>query len=140
MEYFFIVPLIIIVCIFVCYPFFSRNEESTLYIEDNEFNTEGTDPTISYLEYEKDHIYRAIKEIDFDYGLGKLSEDDYAELRKQYLYQAAEIVNKLEVLSPEKNIPPEDSIEKEILNARSGSVNVYDDIEEEIKYVRGKNN
>ena len=138
MEYFFIIPLIIIVCIFVCYPFFTRNKDTSLYIEEEDLYTGDKDPPIRYLEYEKDHIYRAIKEIDFDYGLGKLSEDDYSDLRKQYIYQAAEIVNKIEGLALEKDDIPEDSIEKEILNARSSPVNVYDDIEEEIKSVRGK--
>jgi len=138
MEYFFIIPLIIIVCVFVCYPFFTRNKDTSLYIEEEGLYEGDKDPSISYLEYEKDHIYRAIKEIDFDYGLGKLSEDDYSDLRNQYIYQAAEIVNKLDGLALEKDDNPEDSIEKEILNARSSPVNVYDDIEEEIKSVRGK--
>ena len=138
MEYFFIIPLIILVCIFVCYPFFTRNKDTSLYIEEEGLYTGDKDPSIRYLEYEKDHIYRAIKEIDFDYGLGKLSEDDYSDLRKQYIYQAVEIVNKIEGLALEKNDTPEDSIEKEILNARSSPGNVYDDIEEEIKSVRGK--
>lgn len=138
MEYFFIIPLIIIVCIFVCYPFFARNKDTSLYIEEEGLYAGEKDPSIRHLEYEKDHIYRAIKEIDFDYGLGKLSEDDYSDLRKQYIYQAAEIVNKIEGLAFEKDDNPEDSIEKEILNARSSPVNVYDDIEEEIKSVRGK--
>jgi len=138
MEYFFIIPLIILVCIFVCYPFFTRNKDTSLYIEEEGLYTGDKDPSIRYLEYEKDHIYRAIKEIDFDYGLGKLSEDDYSDLRKQYIYQAVEIVNKIEGLALEKNDNPEDSIEKEILNARSSPGNVYDDIEEEIKSVRGK--
>lgn len=138
MEYFFIIPLIIIVCVFVCYPFFTRNKDTSLYIEEEGLYEGDKDPSISYLEYEKDHIYRAIKEIDFDYGLGKLSEDDYSDLRNQYIYQAAEIVNKLDGLALEKDDNPEDSIEKEILNARSSPVNVYNDIEEEIKSVRGK--
>lgn len=138
MEYFFIILLIIIVCIFVCYPFFSRNETTGLYIEDSDQDNGNKDPSIKYLEYEKDHIYRAIKEIEFDYGLGKLSEDDYTNLRNQYIYQAAQIVNKIEGLYSENNVNAYKSIELEILKARSSSENIYDDIEEEIKQVRGK--
>ena len=140
MEYFFIIPLLIIVCVYVCYPFFFGNKPSDLYIEDNEqLFSNGKDSSLKHLEDEKDNIYRGIKEIEFDFGLGKLSDEDYKELRQQYIYQASQIVKKIEGISGQTSVArSNDSIENEILSARKAPSNIYDDIEEEIKRARGK--
>lgn len=137
MEYYFIIPLIIIVCLYVCYPFFSKRNDPGLYIEDRDDNIPSDEKALKYLQHEKDQIYRAIKEIEFDYGLGKLSDDDYRVLRKAYIYHAAEVVNKMEELENTITESPEIRIEEEISNARKRNKSQYD-IEEEIKKVRGK--
>ena len=139
MEYYFIIPLIIIVCLYVCYPFFLKRNDPGLYIEEEDENIPDDEKSLKYLQYEKDRIYRAIKEIEFDFGLGKLSDDDYSELRKSYIYQAAEIVKKMDELESSVTGLPEIKIEEEISNARRIKKSDYD-IEEEIKKVRGKIN
>lgn len=52
------------------------------------------------LNEEKTATYRALKELEFDYQAGHLSQDDYAELRSRYEGQAAHILKMLDTLPP----------------------------------------
>ena len=49
---------------------------------------------------QKDAIYAAIKELDFDYHMGKLSQEDYQSLRVSYEQQAVELLKRLEDAKP----------------------------------------
>ncbi len=44
----------------------------------------------------KEAIYAAIKEIEFDYQMGKLSEADFKELRQQYKDEAIGLLGKID--------------------------------------------
>lgn len=44
----------------------------------------------------KEGIYSAIKEIEFDYQMGKLSEEDFKALRQQYKDEAVNLLKKIE--------------------------------------------
>ncbi len=48
----------------------------------------------------KAEIYAAIRDIELDYRMGKLSEEDYEALRDQYKNEAIEIMKKLDSLAP----------------------------------------
>ncbi len=50
----------------------------------------------SELEERKKTIYSAIKDIEFDYQMGKISEEDFKELRQQYKDEAIGILKKLD--------------------------------------------
>ncbi len=54
------------------------------------------------LNEEKRATYRALKELEFDYQAGHLSEDDYAELRARYEAQAAHVLKALDALPPRR--------------------------------------
>lgn len=45
----------------------------------------------------RDAAYRAIKELDFEYQLGNLSESDYRGLRERYRREAAAILREMDV-------------------------------------------
>jgi len=45
---------------------------------------------------QRDAAYRAIKELDFEYQLGNLSESDYRGLRERYRSEAAAALRKLD--------------------------------------------
>jgi RNA polymerase subunit RPABC4/transcription elongation factor Spt4 len=45
---------------------------------------------------EKETVYAAINDLDFEYRTGKLSDDDYAELRKGYRARALNILKELD--------------------------------------------
>jgi tetratricopeptide (TPR) repeat protein len=49
---------------------------------------------------EKASAYRALKELQFDYEAGHLSEDDYRGLRDRYESQAADVLAALDALGP----------------------------------------
>ena len=44
----------------------------------------------------KEAIYAAIKDIEFDFEMGKLSKEDYEELRQQYKDDAVGLLKKIE--------------------------------------------
>jgi hypothetical protein len=44
----------------------------------------------------KETIYASIKEIEFDYEMGKLSEEDFQELRRQYKNEAVNLLKKID--------------------------------------------
>jgi cytochrome c-type biogenesis protein CcmH/NrfG len=48
------------------------------------------------LEDRKEAIYAAIKDIEFDYQMGKLSEEDFKELRQQYKDEAVGLLQKID--------------------------------------------
>ncbi len=54
---------------------------------------------------EKAAIYRALKELDFDYEAGHLSEDDYRTLRNRYESRAAQALIALDALGPRALAP-----------------------------------
>lgn len=72
------------------------------------------------LKIEKDEIYSAIKEMELDYKMGKLSEEDYLDLREKYRAKAVGSLKRMDELE-EKGGPSEDvedEIEKEVLAIR----------------------
>ncbi len=68
------------------------------------------------LQRRKEDVYEAIKEMDFDYGMGKISEDDYEELKSQYKATAVEIIKDLDGIGGEDDV--EGAIEREIQKLR----------------------
>jgi tetratricopeptide (TPR) repeat protein len=50
------------------------------------------------LNEEKSALYRAIRELEFDYHAGHLSEDDFGELRSRYEARAARVLKELDAL------------------------------------------
>ncbi|MEK7446767.1 MAG: tetratricopeptide repeat protein [candidate division NC10 bacterium] len=66
----------------------------------------GTAPTSAddkrlELSEEKASVYRALKEIEFDYEAGHLSEEDYRPLRDRYESRAAALLHALDALGAE---------------------------------------
>jgi len=55
---------------------------------------------------QRDTTYQALKELEFEYNLGNLSDDDYADLRERYRTQAAAILQRLDAAT--EDIDPED--------------------------------
>lgn len=49
----------------------------------------------------KETIYENIKDLDFEYKMGKLSDEDYQRLHQDYLAEAYGVVNQIEAIQPE---------------------------------------
>ena len=56
---------------------------------------------------QRDTTYQALKELEFEYNLGNLSDADYADLRERYRTQAAGILQRLDAAT--EHIDPEDA-------------------------------
>lgn len=138
MEYILITLIVLGITIFICYPFFTKTGSENLFEEDKKNYTEKRKSDLQLLEENKLELYSAIKEIEFDHGLGKLTDEDYKELRESYIYEAAKVVRKIEELSHKNNLSIEDKIEQEIRNSKNSSSQIEDGIEEEIKKHRNK--
>ena len=68
---------------------------------------------INRLESQKDSLYSAIKDIEFDYGLGKLTTEDYEELKLQYKLEAVNVLKELDEIAKTGGF---NSIDSEIEN------------------------
>ena len=82
----------IVISLFIVYPVLRK------YLWDNEIELKSpfADPNYTSLLREKDLILNEIKDIDLDYGLEKLNENDYKELRQIYRIKAADIIKKID--------------------------------------------
>lgn len=59
----------------------------------------GGNGRIKDLEERKHTIYSSIKDIDFDYQMGKLSQEDYETLRATYKQDAVSVLKEIEQAS-----------------------------------------
>ncbi|HXF84335.1 MAG TPA: zinc ribbon domain-containing protein [Anaerolineales bacterium] len=56
---------------------------------------------LSILLAERDRVLSALQELDFDFQLGKIPEEDYPTQRANLLQKGAEILKKLDELTPQ---------------------------------------
>ncbi len=125
--------------LFIALPFFLGNKSGGLA----DVETGGTvDPILEHLKAlqgRKESLYTAIRDIDLDYGLGKLTEEDYEELRQKYRIEAASVLREIEGITKDSGTGSIDAdIEEQIKKSRSVSSQnpEEDDIENEILQAR----
>lgn len=87
----------------------------------------------------KDSLLTAIKDIEFDYGLGKLSREDFEELHGKYRAEAAGLLKEIDSLGAGGSADGGyDDLEKEIRAERSKFAFSYDDEEFEKEILRAR--
>ena len=86
-----ILALSSLVALFVAQPFLERRTFKMVSAEEH---------TSSALMAERDRLIGALQELDFDNTLGKIPAEDYPIMRAQLLTQAADILRKLDELTP----------------------------------------
>ena len=92
----------VVVVAYVALPFFlgvRRPEDAPAWSE------EGESPLRDALA-EKETLYGAIQELDFDFKSGKLSEADHQALREKYENQAALVLMRIDELQGETRAAP----------------------------------
>jgi len=136
------------VAIYISLPFFRRTVDKEL---DNSemLNNISEDPAVQKLktlENQKDTLYSAIKDIEFDFSLGKLSAEDFQELNTKYKIEAAGVLKEIDSLSANNEkefLDSKDSkIEQEILSyrkSRGPNVSLENELEREIAAFRTAN-
>lgn len=79
------------------------------------------DDRLSELIGRKDDMLKAIKDLEFDYQVGKLSEEDYARFDQRLRRQAIGLLQQIDQVIPEVN-RLDDSLEAEIQQRRKVGV------------------
>jgi hypothetical protein len=109
-----IILLTIPVIFYVGYPLFKRKAKITPISSDS---LDGYH--LKELLKKKENAYLAIKDLDFDYKMGKLSEADHINLREQLKREAMVILQQIDELEKSQyGESLEDQIEREILAYR----------------------
>lgn len=93
----FLIALLILVSLFVIRPFLTKRS-SSVSKEEHDY---------SALLAERDRIVNALQELDFDYTLGKIPEEDYPAQRAQLLRRGASVLRQLDAYQIEG--PAEDA-------------------------------
>lgn len=62
---------------------------------------EGGPSSLKRLLRKKEIVYENIKDLDFEYKMGKLADDDYQRLRGDYEREAFSVMREIEQIKPE---------------------------------------
>jgi hypothetical protein len=114
-----ILALSALVALFVARPFLERRAFKMVSAEEH---------TSSSLMAERDRLIGALQELDFDNTLGKIPAEDYPVMRTQLLTQAADVLRKLDELTPSsekgrgQRTLAEERVEAEIAARREDAV------------------
>ncbi len=113
-----VIALVIVGSIaFVAYPLFRRSDELDVAF------VGVSDPVLENLVTQRDATYSAIKDLENDHSMGKLSDADYRSLRAKYETKAVAILQELDALgaSNGKSAMNDASIEDEVARLRRAS-------------------
>src|SRR6188474_482685 len=88
---FFSLAVLILVGIYLYAPFMERRARRVTE-EEHE---------LSALLAERDRVVNSLQELDFDYKLGKIPEEDYPTQRASLLQSGADILRKIDTIAPE---------------------------------------
>ena len=95
---------------FIAYPFFRR--KPALLTES------GEDPRLEELHSRRDTTYSMLKELEFDFRSGILTEDDYRALESRYKGKAISILKNIDNLDTADDVDGE--IERLVAEQRQG--------------------
>src|SRR5512146_1071709 len=88
---FFSLALLILVGVYLYAPFMERRARRVTE-EEHE---------LSALMAERDRVINSLQELDFDFNLGKIPEDDYPTQRASLLQKGADILKRIDSLVPQ---------------------------------------
>ncbi|MFH1647353.1 MAG: zinc ribbon domain-containing protein [Chloroflexota bacterium] len=132
-------PIIILVTLgflFVAYPFFRSKPEHPA-------TEDGGDGGLDDLRSRRDTTYSMLKEVQFDYQSGILTEEDYKDLETRYKARAITLLKDMDGLAAAES--GDDEIEKRVralrrtANAPKEKGDIEDEIEKRVRALRRKN-
>ncbi len=98
MELFIILALVVIVILIVGYPLVNPDryrEPGARHENANRYDD---------LYGERENVFDALRDLQFEYATGKLSASDYEQLKARYEVQAAGILQQIDALQPKKAV------------------------------------
>jgi len=110
------VTLTLLVATLIVYPLIAKRKDAKA---DSPFKDK-----LDHLLLQKESSYLALKELEFDYTMGKLSQQDYERLRSKLERTALSLLKEIDRLRQEKGKEKEieseidQEIEKEVLRMR----------------------
>jgi hypothetical protein len=107
----------------VVYPYFKTSRELDVSF------ASASDPVLETLVVQRDSTYAAIKDLEFDHAMNKLSDADYKSLRAKYEAKAVAILQELDSMaaSHKRHARPslnDESIEQQVRQMRGGMAKV----------------
>ncbi len=118
--------LTMVTFVFVAYPLLKRRSPSVNSVEDEKQRE---------LYSKRDTTYSMLKELEFDFQSGILTDEDYHDLEARYKRKAISILKNLDDVGKGANL--EEEIEKQVLELRQGkSTSVDDELEKEVLELR----
>jgi hypothetical protein len=117
----FLLALMLIVVVFIARPFLRKEAFQPSIqagIEDEREHQRSS------LLAERDRILTALQDLDFDFVLGKVPQEDYPEQRAVLLQSGADVLRKLDQMQPEAVSPAgaEDRIEAAVAARRADAL------------------
>lgn len=94
---FLLLGILVVVMLFVFQPFIDERRNKVLIT--NALPTIEKEMHISSMLAERERILRALQELDFDFSLGKIPDEDYPTQRQFLLQKGAEVIKKLDEIS-----------------------------------------
>lgn len=96
MEIIAITAISLIFTVYVLYPIFLDYDSSDT--DRGTYSSSAYNRRILDLESQKESIYTELRDIEFDYNLGKITKDDYNQLTDKYKNSAARVIQEIERL------------------------------------------
>ncbi len=109
MTVFIALALTVLTFTFIVYPLFKRRSPSADSVEDEK---------LQELHSKRDTTYSMLKELEFDFQSGILTEEDYRELEARYKGKAISILRGIDDSKGSTEV--EDEIERQVLELRRG--------------------
>jgi len=88
---FFTLAILILVAIYLYAPFMERRARRVTE-EEHELST---------LMAERDRVINSLQELDFDFKLGKIPDEDYPTQRATLLQKGADILRRIDIIAPQ---------------------------------------
>jgi hypothetical protein len=105
---FLILALLLLVALFIGRPLFEQEayqrEARSRNLAASELGVSQMDHEQSTLLAERDRILGALRELDFDYALGKIPEEDYPAQRSLLVQNGANVLRSLDALQPDPSV------------------------------------
>ncbi len=100
----------------VAYPYFAPQDPELSF-------TSGGDPVTEQLVVQRDSTYAAIKDLEFDHAMGKLSNADYQMMRAKYEAKAVAILQELDNQTAARHprAAGDETIEREVQQLRKST-------------------
>jgi zinc-ribbon domain len=86
-----------------------------LVFDSSRHSAHGESSEVSSLMAERDRVINSLQELDFDFKLGKIPDEDYPAQRSELLQRGADILRKLDALQPQ--LISDDEVERRIERA-----------------------